>query len=98
MEVLKAYSHTPDQLYDLRKTREVVCGEASNEPDDVQPPQLRPWSMADRLPPEDIQTMIEKYHAAPSPRTWPSSTASASKVFGGCYASMVHGYATDKTR
>jgi DNA-directed RNA polymerase specialized sigma24 family protein len=63
VEVLKAYSHTPDQLYDLRKAREVVRGDASNEPDDPQPPQPRPWSMADRLSPEDVQAMIEKYHA-----------------------------------
>ena len=64
MELLTAYSHTPERLDDLRKAVEIVRRQEADEPDaerneDASRP--RQWSMADRLSPEEVQTIINRY-------------------------------------
>ncbi|HEU0087976.1 MAG TPA: hypothetical protein VFQ77_10045 [Pseudonocardiaceae bacterium] len=64
MEALKAYSHTPAQLDDLRKTVEVMRGQRPGDPDDTRNETAsRPtrWALADRLSPEDVQAIIDLY-------------------------------------
>jgi len=66
VEVLKAYSHIPSRLYDLRKTWEVVHGQLPDEHDEDRNEEAsrpRQWSMTDRLSPRDVQAIIDQYHA-----------------------------------
>jgi hypothetical protein len=62
VEVLKPYSHTRDMLTDLRKAREVVYRQVSAEPRE-QPPRPLSGPVANRLSPEDVQAIIERYHS-----------------------------------
>ena len=66
MEVLTAYSHTPERLDDLRKAAEIVRGQRPDEPDEERNEQAsrpRQWSLADRLSPDEVQTIINRYRA-----------------------------------
>ncbi|MGH8950738.1 MAG: hypothetical protein ACRDX9_04875 [Acidimicrobiia bacterium] len=65
VEVLKAYSHTPERLDDLRRTVEIARRQEPEHPDDgrddaASRPSLR--ALADRLSPEDVQTIIDLHH------------------------------------
>lgn len=65
MEVLTAYSHTPDLFDDLRKAVEIVRRHGPDDPDDghnedASRPSLR--TLADRLSPQDAQTITDLYH------------------------------------
>jgi hypothetical protein len=62
VEVLKAYSHTPERLYDLRKAVEIARRQEPDAPDDdrneaASRPSRR--TLADRLSPEDVQMIID---------------------------------------
>lgn len=66
MEVLTAYSHTPERLHDLQKAVEVICRQRPDEAhaernEDASRP--RQWSMSDRLSPDEVQTIIDLYRA-----------------------------------
>lgn len=65
MEVLKAYSHTPERLDDLRKAVEIVHRQERDDPDDGRnQPASRPSrrTLAHRLSPDDVQTIVDLYH------------------------------------
>jgi DNA-directed RNA polymerase specialized sigma24 family protein len=64
VEVLKAYSHTPERLDHLRKAVDITRAQGPGEPDDTRNEAAsRPhlWAMSDRLSHEDAQTIIDLY-------------------------------------